>query len=87
MDRDRYWRLSCHPAIPLAAITILLTILLREKKDKRTRRLGGSLCDPEEAEEARLGSCCTGVESLLLENRSRSGRGDADAMDTSYARG
>lgn len=23
MDRDRYWRLSCHPAIPLAAITIL----------------------------------------------------------------
>lgn len=34
-------------------------------KSKRTRRLGGSLCDPEEAEEARLGSCCTGVETQV----------------------
>lgn len=30
-DRDRYWHLSCHPALPLAAITILL----REKASAR----------------------------------------------------
>lgn len=88
LDRGRYWRLSRHPAVPLAAIPILP----REKQAHETqlrvtRQLGGSLCGPEEAEETRLGSCCTGVESLLLENRSGSGREDADAMDTWYVRG
>lgn len=87
-DRGRYWRLSRHPAVPLAAITILPRAKQAHETQLRvTRQLGGSLCDPEEAEETRLGSCCTGVESLLLDNRSASGRRDADAMDTSYARG
>lgn len=55
MDRDRYWRLSCHPAIPLAAITILLTILLREKKRQAHETTGRLPLRPRRSRRGAIG--------------------------------